>query len=175
MQRNKHLWIALLTGALIAAGAFANVNYPFTFQANTPARASEVNANFTAVKTVVDDHETKLAALTCPQGMTRLGGICVEPMPARGPSNFFSAANACGLAGRRLCPVSLYASHCAALGVPNLTVTSEWTGEVASNTTGSLLPVSVTDISSSLLRCGFNTAGGVASDSTVTMPFRCCL
>ncbi|MFT3709090.1 MAG: hypothetical protein QM817_15705 [Archangium sp.] len=164
-------------GAVIAVGAFANVTYPFTFTANTPARASEVNANFTAVKTVVDAHETQLAALACPQGMNRVGGICVEPMPARGPSNFFNAANACGLAGRRLCPASLYTAHCASLGVPNFTVTSEWTGELGPPSSGntSLLPVAVTDISSVLVRCSFQTQGNLASDSTLTLPFRCCL
>jgi hypothetical protein len=57
------------TAALIAAAAIAlpgiagTVTGLTTFTANTPARASEVNGNFTAVKTAVDDNQAQITAL----------------------------------------------------------------------------------------------------------------
>jgi len=39
------------------------VNSLVNFAANTPAKAGEVNANFTAVKTAVDDNQAQIAAL----------------------------------------------------------------------------------------------------------------
>ncbi|HYM36152.1 MAG TPA: hypothetical protein VET48_12185, partial [Steroidobacteraceae bacterium] len=41
-----------------------------TFMASTPARASEVNANFTAVKTAVDDNHNRIGSL-----LTRLANL----------------------------------------------------------------------------------------------------
>jgi|GEM_PF-4195163 hypothetical protein len=65
IQKYKPLWTSLVVGLVIAGGAFgANVTLPFVFQANSPARASEVNANFNAVKTAVDDNQTQIGALT---------------------------------------------------------------------------------------------------------------
>jgi hypothetical protein len=62
--QNKHLWTSLLVGAVIAGGAVAgNVTLPHVFQPNTPARASEVNANFNAVKTAVDDNDARLTSV----------------------------------------------------------------------------------------------------------------
>jgi len=64
MQKNKHVWISVAVGLVIAGGAVAgNVTLPNTFQPNTPARASEMNANFTAVRTAVNDNFTLIGAL----------------------------------------------------------------------------------------------------------------
>ena len=38
------------------------LNIPNTFTANTPARAAEVNANFSAAKTAVDDNDDRIVA-----------------------------------------------------------------------------------------------------------------
>jgi len=44
--------------------AFASdVTLPHTFAPNTPARASEVNANFAAVKSAVDDNNSRIGGL----------------------------------------------------------------------------------------------------------------
>ena len=39
------------------------VTIPNTFHSGSPAMAAEVNANFTAVKTAVDDNDSRVAAL----------------------------------------------------------------------------------------------------------------
>jgi hypothetical protein len=63
--KNKQLWTSALVGAVIAGRALAgNVTLPYVFQPNTPARASEVNANFNAVKAAVDDNATQIQALS---------------------------------------------------------------------------------------------------------------
>lgn len=41
----------------------SDVTIPNTFQSGTPAVAAEVNANFTAVETAVDDNDSRIAAL----------------------------------------------------------------------------------------------------------------
>ncbi|MCC6337840.1 MAG: tail fiber domain-containing protein [Myxococcales bacterium] len=62
--RNKHLWSSLLVGLVVAGGVMAsNVTLPHAFQPNSPARASEVNANFNAVKSSVDDNHGRLSTV----------------------------------------------------------------------------------------------------------------
>lgn len=64
MQKNKHIWTSLIVGLVIAGGAVAsNVTVPNTFLPSTPARASEVNANFAAVSTAVNDNFSLIGAL----------------------------------------------------------------------------------------------------------------
>lgn len=53
---------AALTG-LTGAATAAEVTIPNTFTAGTEARASEVNANFTAVKAAVDDNHDRISTL----------------------------------------------------------------------------------------------------------------
>lgn len=58
----------VLFSSLILLTAFSSthageVTIPNTFTADTPAIAAEVNANFTAVKTAVDDNDSRMAAL----------------------------------------------------------------------------------------------------------------
>ncbi len=64
IKSNKSIWTSVVVGLVIAAGAFAdNVTLPNTFSAGTPAVAAQVNANFNAVKTAVDDNHTRITAL----------------------------------------------------------------------------------------------------------------
>ena len=53
-------WITLFSSASFAD----DLTIPNTFQANTPARAAEVNANFSAVEASVDDNAADIAANT---------------------------------------------------------------------------------------------------------------
>ncbi|MFZ5724542.1 MAG: hypothetical protein ACOY33_12895 [Pseudomonadota bacterium] len=52
--------ILLVSGWPAAAGTVTGLT---TFTAGTPAKAAEVNGNFTAVKTAVDDNDARIAAL----------------------------------------------------------------------------------------------------------------
>ncbi|HHJ64798.1 MAG TPA: hypothetical protein ENJ61_07820 [Aquifex aeolicus] len=53
-----------LSFVLLLAASFAGeVNLPYTFQPNTPARAEEVNANFNAVRDAVNDNNSRIQQL----------------------------------------------------------------------------------------------------------------
>ena len=61
MRLIKQTTLALTACLFIASQAMAGeVTLPNTFSANTPAVADEVNANFTAVKTAVDDNNNRV-------------------------------------------------------------------------------------------------------------------
>jgi hypothetical protein len=64
----RHLIVGFTVGA-VGLSALASVTVPFTFTAGTPIKASEVNANFTALKTAVDG----LSSGTLPFGSTITG------------------------------------------------------------------------------------------------------
>ncbi|NVJ60656.1 MAG: hypothetical protein HWE27_09700 [Gammaproteobacteria bacterium] len=56
----KNLYLFLIT---LFAPSFlwaSNVDIPNTFTAGTPARAAEVNANFSAIETAVDDNDARI-------------------------------------------------------------------------------------------------------------------
>ncbi len=66
MKTNSRVCIAaaLAVGAtLTLPGLAGQVTSLVSFTANTPAKASEVNGNFTAVKTAVDDNDARINAL----------------------------------------------------------------------------------------------------------------
>jgi len=64
MKLIKQTTLALTACLFIASQAMAGeVTLPNTFSANTPAVADEVNANFTAVKTAVDNNNARLNVL----------------------------------------------------------------------------------------------------------------
>lgn len=58
----KNTLVALL-GCMAAMPAFADVTLPHTFTSGTPARAAEVNANFTALKTATDANSAAIDGL----------------------------------------------------------------------------------------------------------------
>jgi hypothetical protein len=62
MRNPSILFFALFT-ALVNHVQAGSVTLPNTFQAGTRARAAEVNANFAAVKSAVDDNDARIAAL----------------------------------------------------------------------------------------------------------------
>ncbi len=59
MRRTIVLILMLISGQSLASG----LDIPYGFTANTPARASEVNANFDAVESAVDDNDSRIANL----------------------------------------------------------------------------------------------------------------
>jgi len=67
MNTQQTLQTLLLATALVLplgqTARAGSVSLPNTFAPNTPARAAEVNANFAAVKTAVDDNHSRVAAL----------------------------------------------------------------------------------------------------------------
>jgi hypothetical protein len=63
-ETRRKIKVALSTALVMGATALASsVTLPNTFVANTPARASEVNANFAAVKSAVDDNHARLTVV----------------------------------------------------------------------------------------------------------------
>jgi hypothetical protein len=64
LQTKRILTSAFFSVTVASVVAWAgSVTLPFNFTAGTTARASEVNANFAAVKTAVDDNNTRITAL----------------------------------------------------------------------------------------------------------------
>jgi hypothetical protein len=63
-RQNREVWMFAVVVLTIAGFSIGKpVDLPTVFSANTPARASEVNANFSAVKSAVDDNQDQLTAL----------------------------------------------------------------------------------------------------------------
>lgn len=60
-QNLKSLLISTLVVTAVAFGS--SVTIPYSFTAGTTARASEVNTNFAAVKTAVDDNDARITAI----------------------------------------------------------------------------------------------------------------
>ncbi|MBN4073295.1 hypothetical protein JYT23_00500 [Mariprofundus ferrooxydans] len=64
MKKSHYIAVAAAT-LLISSTAWAGaLTIPNTFTAGTPAVAADVNANFTAAKTAVDDNNTRITANT---------------------------------------------------------------------------------------------------------------
>ena len=76
--------IGIVFGGVIAIAS--NVGTLNTFVAGETAVADDVNANFTAVETSVNDNDSRIVALeaalanvgTCPSGMVKVGSVCVD-------------------------------------------------------------------------------------------------
>ncbi|MEO0601406.1 MAG: hypothetical protein AAF211_08225 [Myxococcota bacterium] len=58
--------VALGTALVVSMAHGGSVELPHTFQADTPAVADEVNANFEALEVAVDDNDARLTALESP-------------------------------------------------------------------------------------------------------------
>src|SRR5262245_39772511 len=79
LQMKRLLASVLFALIVVAAVAVAsNVTLPNTFTAGTVARASEVNANFAAIKTSVDDNFTRIQALSIGRVPSNPGTSCAD-------------------------------------------------------------------------------------------------
>lgn len=63
LQMKRILTSAFFSIMVVGVVWAGSVTLPNTFTAGTTARAAEVNANFTAVKTAVDDNHTRITRL----------------------------------------------------------------------------------------------------------------
>src|SRR5437773_6977683 len=76
----KILWMAALF-ALVSEGGLAGPVGPLTtFTAGTPAKAAEVNGNFSTVKTAVDNNDSRITTLE--STVTPAGNIVLAPSTA---------------------------------------------------------------------------------------------
>ncbi|MGQ0507411.1 MAG: hypothetical protein ACT4TC_19055 [Myxococcaceae bacterium] len=98
------------------------MNMPHTFEANTPAKAAQVNANFVALKAAVNE----LQAGTCATGRTTIGNQCVENT-FRAAVSWNAAVDACLDAGGALRSTPLLSKFCRASD--SLMAASEWTAD----------------------------------------------
>jgi hypothetical protein len=62
-MRNPAILFCALSAALVTQVQAGSVTLPNTFQAGTRAVAAEVNANFAAIESAVDDNDARIAAL----------------------------------------------------------------------------------------------------------------
>jgi len=74
-----------IVGLAIPIALAAPVDVEFSFSANTPARASEVNANFTAMEAGVNDNDERIAAMET-----------LNPLPSAGQVLAYLTTNASG-------------------------------------------------------------------------------
>ena len=85
-----HVLAVLVTGILLSHTVrSSDVNGAVTFTANTTARASEINANFNAVISAVNDNHARITALEsdtnltkCPPDMVPNGPGCIDKYEA---------------------------------------------------------------------------------------------
>lgn len=112
MIKQTSILMSLVWFALPAAAG--PVNGLTSFTAGTPARAAEVNGNFTAVKDAVDDNDARITANTqaLAAKQERVSGACTAGSAIRqvNPDGTVVCQNAGGTAG--------FASVSAVVGVP---------------------------------------------------------
>lgn len=70
--------------AVVGAAYAQEVELPHVFQAGTPARAADVNANFAALADAVNDHGTALATLLGAGEPQERGTLSIEALPYTG-------------------------------------------------------------------------------------------
>lgn len=103
----RKLLLLMLPIALLAGEAWAGaVTIPNTFTAGTTSSAAQVNGNFTAVKTAVDDNDARITAnaanipsTACPAGFTDVSAAgsqlgCMQTAE-QGTGIWETAANTC--------------------------------------------------------------------------------
>ncbi len=100
MKRTSPIFTGLATGISLAIGIAAiagPITTPNTFTAGTPARAAEVNANFSAVASAVNDNDARIGALEAAAQETDVapgGNLVLAPSTAtngnvlKGPDAF---------------------------------------------------------------------------------------
>lgn len=80
------LGIATLMASSSTALLASSVTIPNTFTSGTPALASEVNGNFTAVETAVNDNDSRITTLEtgsgCSSDMVAVGPLCIDKYEA---------------------------------------------------------------------------------------------
>lgn len=89
-SRGFHVLAIMLAGILLSHTVrSSDVNGTITFTANTTARASEINANFNAVISAVNDNHARITALEsdtnltkCPPDMVPNGPGCIDKYEA---------------------------------------------------------------------------------------------
>lgn len=70
-MHRQSLKALLISTCVVSAIAFgSSVTIPYNFFSGTPARAAEVNANFAAVKSAVDDNDARITAITAAPAYT---------------------------------------------------------------------------------------------------------
>lgn len=172
---------ALLATSLLAQNAHAGPVGPLTtFTAGTPAKASEVNGNFSAVSTAVNDNASRIGTL---ETNPNLGGnlTLVEPSTATAGNIMKGTASFIHDFGTNNTFVGVAAGNFTMLGLGNTAVgfsaltnnqgtgaepgpgdhnTAIGAGALQSNTTGSANTASGYRALSSNTTGGFNTANG---------------
>jgi hypothetical protein len=90
----------IIIGLLAVSGAAiaSNVTIPHVFSPNTTARAAEVNENFAAVQTAVDDSQSQITSLAARVAALESGGKPVYKNAGTGKSYSLGAAY-CGSTG----------------------------------------------------------------------------
>ncbi len=101
--------IAYFAGGIAVAVSMATIagsfTAPNTFTSGTTISSADMNANFAAVKTAVDDNDARITSLesgTCPADMVSVGPVCVDRYEAT-VENVATTAYVGDLAAAALC------------------------------------------------------------------------
>ncbi len=119
-MRNISTIFGLFVSMLVAVSALAGeVNLPHTFQPNTKAKASEVNANFNAVRDAVNDNNNRIESLENFSGNIK-NNSCVSGEAVTGFDN--NGVLQCGefvTANPKYRSITVHASSCVPYGSTN--------------------------------------------------------
>ncbi len=172
----------LVVGAVAVAGRIGN--FPFGFSPGGTIKASEMTANFDAVKVAVNDSQDKIDAMsakiaaleaaqalkgTCAAGQRKIGDECIET--GIRPGEFWNAAgDTCIASGGHLCRYQQLAAACKAGGfTPSGLNGAEYTADVLDYTS------SASNFNLLLYESSPNCLGNsVGLPSGLSYPFRCC-
>ncbi|MGQ0507409.1 MAG: hypothetical protein ACT4TC_19045 [Myxococcaceae bacterium] len=164
-------WVA------IASFAFAGeVLLPHTFQPNSSARASEVNANFAALKAAVDSLMSREP--TCAAGTVKTSGLCME-QTLRSSAAWSKAAENCSSTDGFLCPASSLVAACNKVRVDS--DSGEWSSNVVAYRQSNGLNVNVdwgARVGNLSAVTGCTPMASFFTDAELvrgmSLPYRCC-